>query len=127
MYSLLSLPPEHNCCPSGDHFRPQTYCLWVVSFEKNGDLHLGSRWRIVLSREPVLITSLFQAIEATLSVWPPITLVRFILFKSHKCNSPLLVPNVKVGPFTDHPTDVTVSDSPKSQSFVTLELLPFHK
>lgn len=26
--SLLSLPPEANDWPSGDHFRPQTSCLW---------------------------------------------------------------------------------------------------
>lgn len=27
IYSLLSFPPEANCCVSGDHFSPQTSCL----------------------------------------------------------------------------------------------------
>ena len=53
MYSLLSFPPEHNCWPSGDHFKPQTYCLWFVNFEKKGPLHRGSLCKIVLSLDPV--------------------------------------------------------------------------
>lgn len=127
MYNLLSLPPEQSCWPSGDHLSPQTSCLWLVSFEKKAPLHLGSLWSIVLSREPVHTISLFHAMEAILSVWPPMTLTLFILFKSQMWSYPLLVPKVKVGPFTDHPTEVTVSESPKSQSLVTFELFPFQR
>jgi hypothetical protein len=34
--SLLSLPPEHNCWSSKDHFNPQTYCLCPMSLLING-------------------------------------------------------------------------------------------
>lgn len=68
--SLLSLPPEANCCWSKDHFKPQTYCLWptillIVS------LVLRSLTRIFLSREPLArMFKLFQAREPTLAVCP---------------------------------------------------------
>lgn len=127
MYNLLSLPPEQSCCPSGDHLRPHTYCLWLFNFEKNEFLLLGSLCKIVLSLDPVHTISLFQAIDAILSVCPPITLVLFILLRSQRWSYPLFVPKVKVEPLTDHPTEVTVSDRPRSHNFVTLELSPFHK
>ena len=125
--SLLSFPPEHNCCSSGDHLRPQTYCLWPNNFLMKGELTRISLWRIVLSLDPVLKIDEFQAIDPTLFVWPCIILILFILLTSQIWTSPLFVPTEKFGPFIDQATDVTESERPRSQSLVTLDVLPFHK
>ncbi len=83
--------------------------------------------KIVLSLDPVLKIEEFQAMAPTLFVWPCIILIRFILFTSHIWTYPLFVPTANIGPFKDQATDVALSDIPKSHSFVTLELLAFHK
>ena len=125
--NLLSLPPEHNCCSSGDHFKPQIYCLCPWSLAINGELQRRSLCKIVLSLEPVLRTVEFHAIDPTLleCPWRTLTFLSFAI--SQICTSPLFVPIEKLGPLTDHPTDVTVSDNPKSHNLVTLEFYPFHK
>lgn len=125
--NLLSFPPEHSCCSSKDHLSPQTYCLCPMSLLKKGLLLLRSRWRIVLSLEPVLMMVEFHAIAPTLLVWPCIILILFILLTSHICTYPLFVPREKCGPFKDQETDVTVSAIPRSHNFVTFELLAFQR
>lgn len=125
--SLLSFPPEQSCCSSKDHFNPQTYCLWPISLLKKGLLLRRSRWRIVLSLEPVLRMVEFHAIAPTLLECPCIMRILFIFWTSHIWISPLFVPKEKCGPFNDQETDVTVSAIPRSQSFVTLELLAFQR
>ncbi len=124
--SLLSLPPEHNCWSSGDHFSPQIYCLCPTSFDMNGWLIRKSLCKIVLSRDPVLRMVEFQAMAPTRLVCPGKVLTRFILLTSQICTSPLLVPRAKLGPLTDHPTEVQVSVVPRSHNLVTLELPAFH-
>lgn len=125
--SLLSLPPEQSCWSSGDHFNPQIYCLCPTSFDMNELLILKSLWRIVLSLEPVLKIEEFQAMAPTLLEWPGRIRTLFILLTSQIWTYPLFVPNAKDGPFTDHETDVQVSEVPRSQSFVTFEFPAFHK
>ena len=87
----------------------------------------GSRWRIDLSREPVLKMEEFQEMEPTLFECPWIVLIFLSLLMSQRWTSPLLVPTVKCGPLSAHPTDVTVSLSPRSHNFVTLLLFPFQR
>lgn len=125
--SWLSLPPEQNCCSSKDHLSPHISCLWPIDLLKKGWLIRMSRWRIILSLEPVLKMVEFQAIVPTLLVCPVITLTRSILLTSQIWTSPLLVPIEKWPSFRDHATEVTVSVIPKSHSLVTFELSAFHK
>lgn len=125
--SLLSFPPEQSCCSSGDHFSPQISCLWPTSLLISEVLALMSLLRMVLSLEPVLMTDEFQAMLPTRFEWPCNTLILLTLLMSQMWTSPLLVPNEKVGPLTAQPTEVTVSDNPRSHNFVTLELSPFQR
>lgn len=125
--SLLSFPPEHNCCSSGDHFKPQISCLWPVSFDMNGWLTLKSRWRIVLSLEPELKILEFQAIAPILLEWPCIVLYFFILTVSQICTSPLFVPIPSIGPLRVHETAVTESLMPRSHNFDTLDVAALHR
>jgi hypothetical protein len=125
--SLLSFPPEQSCCSSKDHFSPQTYCLWPTSLLTKAAGARGSRWRMVLSLEPVERMEEFQAIAPTLLVWPCKTRTHFILATSHSFTYPLLVPTEKSGPFPAQLTAVAASDIPRSHSLVTLELLAFQR
>jgi hypothetical protein len=125
--NLLSLPPEHSCCSSKDHFKPQIYCLCPTSRVKKGELVRRSRWRILLSRDPVLRRVEFHDIAPTLFVCPVIVRSFFILTTSQICTSPLLVPTAKVGPFNDQETEVAESLTPRSQSLLTFEFDAFQR
>ena len=125
--SLLSLPPEHSCCSSKDHFKPQIYCLCPSNRVKNGVLVRKSRWRMLLSLEPVLRRVEFQDIAPTRFVCPVIVLSFFILTTSQIWTSPLFVPTAKIGPFNDQDTEVAESLTPRSQSLLTLEFDAFHR
>lgn len=124
--SLLSFPPEQSCCSSNDHLRPHTYCLCPISLLVKGVLVRISRCKIVLSLEPVLRRLELHEIAPTLLVCPSNVLIFLILFASHICTYPELVPTANMGPFNDHDTDVAVSDIPKSHNLDTFELLAFH-
>lgn len=82
---------------------------------------------MVLSLDPELRTEEFHEIEPTLLECPCITLTLLTLLMSQMWTYPLFVPKENKGPFTDHPTDVTVSERPRSHNFVTLEFYPFQR
>ncbi len=82
---------------------------------------------MVLSLDPVLNIVEFQAIAPTLFVCPCKTLTLFILLTSQIWTYPELVPKANIGPFTDHDTEVQLSEIPRSQSLVTFEFWAFHK
>ncbi len=125
--SLLSFPPEHNCCSSNDHFSPHIYCLCPISLLTKAVLALISLCNIVLSRDPVLIMFEFQEMAPTLLVCPWRTLSLFILFTSQIWTYPLFVPKENNGPFVAQETEVAESDRPKSHSFVTFEFAAFQR
>ncbi len=124
--SLLSLPPEQSCCSSGDHFSPHISCLCPTSFDMNGWLIRRSLCKIVLSLDPVLRMVEFHAMAPTLFECPGSILTLFILLTSQICTYPLFVPRAKLGPLSDHPTDVQLSVVPRSHSLVTFEFPAFH-
>ena len=64
--TLLSLPPEQSCYLSGDHFNPQTYCLWPINFLTKDLGALGSDSIILLSLDPEQNVSYLQDITLTL-------------------------------------------------------------
>ena len=125
--SLLSLPPEHSCCSSGDHFSPHTSCRWPTNLLTKEELILKSLWRMVLSLEPVLSNEVLHEIAPTLLVWPDNVLVFFIFTTSHIWTSPLLVPIEKWGPLFDHATEVVESETPRSVSLFTFEFDAFQR
>ena len=127
MSNLLSFPPEQSCCSSGLHFSPQIYCLWPINLLTKEVLTLISLWSIVLSLEPVLSIEEFQAMAPTLLVWPWRIRNLFILLTSQIWTSPLLVPKANIGPFSDQETEVAESETPRSQSLVTLEFEAFQR
>ena len=124
--SLLSFPPEHSICSSGDHFSPQTYCLWPAKVEMNSRLSLRSRLRMFLSREPLLSREELQLREPTLFVWPLKVRNLHILFTSQTCTSPDYPPTARCGFFRPQLTEVTFW-SCKSQSLLTLAVAAFQR
>jgi hypothetical protein len=127
MSNLLSLPPEQSCCSSKLHFSPQISCLCPTSLLTKELLIRKSRWRIVLSREPVLIMVEFQAIAPTRLVCPCKIRSLFILLTSQIWTSPEFVPSPKREPWSAHDTEVAESERPRSHSFVTLEFAAFQR
>lgn len=118
--SLLSLPPDASCYSSKLHLRPHTSCLWPVSLTSKLFLDLRSRCRMLLSREPVLRNLLFQAMLPIRPSCPASWLTSLHLLVSQTWRRPELVPTARWLPRFDHYTLVTVSEGPRSYSFVTL-------
>ena len=112
--SLLSFPPEANCCSSGLHFKPQTSCLWPSSLAKKSLFDLWSLWRIVLSLEPLLKNELFHAMHPILPSCPWNFLTIFCFTTSQFYRIPPLVPTASCSPLFDQETLVTWSWGPKS-------------
>lgn len=81
--SLLSFPPEHNCCSSKDHLSPHISCRCPCNLLTNGEATRKSRCKMFLSREPVLNILEFHAKAPTLLLCPWRTLSRLTLFTSH--------------------------------------------
>lgn len=125
-FSLLSLPPEANCCPSNDHFNPQTSCLWpVILFMYSSPIRI-SRRRMFLSREPLANTLLeFHAIAPTRPVCPRIVWIFLSLLQSQSWTSPEWVPTPRTFELGVKELLVTRSLEFSSSNFTTFELFPF--
>jgi len=126
MSNLLSLPPEHSCCSSKDHFKPHISCLCPKSLLIKGEFTLKSRWRMVLSLDPVLRMLEFHEMAPTL-LECPVKVLTFLIFTTSQISTfPLFVPSERWGPFSDQETEVARSVFPKSHNFWTFELDEFH-
>ena len=132
--SLLSFPPEASWFSSCKlHLRPQTSCLWSVSFYVLSLWALKSRIKIVLSLLPEAIIegmALFHARELTLPVCPPSYLTYFLELMSHICTFPLFVPILRWFPRFDQLSEVIASlassSYPSSHSSYTVDVVAFH-
>lgn len=125
--SLLSFPPEQSCCPSNDHFKPQTYCLWLLHLTKWSRGLLKSLFKIFLSLEPVVKVFIFHAIDPTLAVCPAKLLVFTTFTGSHTYTCPFVDPTANKEPSLDHETDVIASEGSCSHNLVTFEFWEFHR
>lgn len=95
--SLLSFPPEANCCWSNDHFNPHTYCLCPVNLLTYSLFTLVSRIRIFLSLDPLAkIWSVFHETAPTRPPWPVKVWIFLFLSQSHSWTCPEWVPTPRI-------------------------------
>jgi hypothetical protein len=127
MLSLLSFPPEANCCWSKDHFSPQTYCLCPIILFMHSWL-LKSRTRIFLSREPLArILFEFQPRAPTLAVWPVYVCTIDCLIQSQICTYPECVPTPNIFDVGLKFVLVIISSELSSTNRTTFELPAFQR
>lgn len=127
IFSLLSFPPEANCCWSKDHFNPQTYCLCPASLDTYcWSLKRKSLIKIFLSLEPLAnILFVFHAIAPTLPLCPVYVYVFLFFTQSQSWTCPECVPTPKTFEVGLEDVLVTKSFSLNYTNLTTLELPAF--
>lgn len=103
--NLLSLPPEASYIPSELHDSPHTSIVCPTNEKIGFVFFIRISWLlIVLSRDPALIMSLFQARAFTCSLWLYIVVILVKRSESYIFICPYFVPMASVWQFLCHET-----------------------